>query len=404
MQFRFAGARGPCAVSILFVTAACDSEAPFEGEVETLGETLFFDEALSFNRSQSCAGCHDPERAFADGRPDHSGRAGAASLGADGVSLGDRNAPTVTYAALIPPFEFGQRVRHHKQDQHRVYEGPMGGLFHDGRASTLADQAAGPPLNPIEMGMADQAFVVNRLREDAFYVEAFPALMGVDLFGPVDAAYAAMTQAIARFEETERFTPFDAKYDRFLRGEADLSFKELTGKSLFFSQFTNCAICHQLEGNGDPVNKFRETFTGYEFHNLGVPANAELRARNGLTHTDEGLAAVTGRPEDRGKFRTPTLRNVAVTGPYMHNGVFRDLKTVVEFYDEVINPDVRAFNPETSAPWADPEVAETVATDLLKGGRPLTDLEVESLVCFLRTLTDKRYEDRIEAGSISCSD
>jgi len=109
------------------------------------------------------------------------------------------------------------------------------------------------------------------------------------------------------------------------------------GKSLFFSQqFTNCATCHQLKPNGSA----RETFTSYEYHNIGVPTNVADRVMHGLDpdFKDEGLAAnpaVTAQGM-QGKFKVPTLRNVAVTGPYMHNGVFKDLKTVIEFYDHFL--------------------------------------------------------------------
>lgn len=401
-----ARAAGLPALSLLLAALGCGDAAPPPLTVVELGERLFHDVRLSLNENQSCATCHDPERAFVDARLDGAGEVRAVSLGDDGVSLGDRNAPTAAYAAFAPAFTVGTRQRFNKQGDHRLYEGPLGGVFWDGRAGGLAAQAGGPPLNPIEMGMPDEASVALRLEADPVYEASLRAAFGDDVFEDPAAAYAAMTEAIAAYERTEAFAPFDSKYDRSLRGEAQLSFKELTGKSLFFSEFANCAICHQLHGNGDPVKKFEETFTGYEFHNIGVPVNRAAREDNGVTEPDLGLALnpAADPVEDRGKFRTPTLRNVAVTGPYMHNGVFRQLRTAVELYAHHLDPEGRPNNPETGAPWGDPEIPETVATELLEVGDPLSDDDIEALVCFLRTLTDQRYEPLIEDEGISCAD
>ncbi|MCB1329341.1 MAG: methylamine utilization protein MauG [Maritimibacter sp.] len=345
--------------------------------LEALGERLFFDVNLSANRTQACATCHDPDTAFADPR-------GMASPGDDGVSLGDRNAPTAMYAALTPAF-------------HQAEEGAwFGGQFLDGRAATLEDQAAGPPLNPIEMGMNDEAAVVARLSEDPVYVAAFPALFGDGVLDDPDAGYKAMTQAIAAFERTGTFSPFSSKYDRFLRGEAELTDLEELGRVLFFSQqFTNCNLCHQL---GESLMDPGETFTDYSYHNIGVPENVVLREANGfgVGKVDDGLAlntVVAGDPGTRGKFKTPTLRNVAVTGPYMHNGVFEDLRTVILFYNQYNTAvEERKISPETGAPFGPPPVPETLATEELTHGPALDDQRVDALVAFLKTLTDERYE------------
>jgi cytochrome c peroxidase len=347
---------------------------------EALGERLFFDVNLSLNRTQSCATCHDPAHAFADPR-------GPASPGDDGVSLGDRNAPTAAYAALTPAF-------------HRRADGEwIGGQFLDGRASTLEGQAGGPPLNPIEMGMHDEPAVVARLLEDPAYRAAFPAIYGAGVLDDVPAAYRAMTEAIAAFERTEVFAPFDSKYDRWLRGEAELTQEEELGRVLFFSQqFTNCAECHQLAaGQMDP----RETFTDYRYHNIGTPENHALRATNGVAPgtVDEGLAGnpAVADPAKRGKFRTPTLRNVAVTGPYMHNGVFEDLRTVVLFYNTFnTRSEARLINPETGAPFGPPQVPDTLSLVELEAGPALDERRIDAIVAFLNTLTDARYEHLLE--------
>lgn len=346
-----------------------------------LGETLFFDPNLSLNRTQSCATCHDPDRGFADSR------ALAASLGDDGTSLGDRNAPTAAYGGLVPPL-------HQNQGGQWV-----GGLFHDGRAPTLEDQAGGPPLNPAEMGMPDKAVVAERLRENARYRTAFPKLFGDGIFDDPDAIYEALTRAIAAFERTDTFAPFDSKYDRFLRGEATLSGEEELGRVLFFSQqFTNCSQCHQLSPS---QMDGRETFTDHRYHNIGVPQNTALRRANGVAAetVDTGLAnnPLVDAQAERGKFRTPTLRNVAVTGPYMHNGVFEDLRTVVGFYNRY-NSRVAAaqLNPETGEPFGFPPVPETLAVKELTHGPSLDDRRVDALVAFLKTLTDARYEKLLD--------
>lgn len=355
-----------------------------ETTLEDLGAALFSDADLSLNRTTACASCHAAEHAFVDVRPTAAGH--AASLGDDGRSIGVRNAPTVGYAALTPAF----RRRH---DGH--YEG---GHFLDGRAATLAEQAGGPPLNPIEMGMPDKAAVVARLREKPAYVEAFTRHFGDDVFGDDEKAFAAMTEALAAFERTAAFAPFDSKYDRFLRGEYEMTPQEELGRVLFFSpQFSNCKLCHQI--NAAAVGE-RETFTNYRFHNIGVPANAALDAANGRTGADHGLAenpAVPDGPAEAGKFKVPTLRNVAVTGPYMHNGVFADLRTVVLFYNKYNSIAARRqIDPETGAPWAPPEVAANIALPELTTGPALDDRRIDALVAFLETLTDRRYEPLLD--------
>ncbi len=365
----------------LFASAAAAQTSDWD----RLGEALFFDPNLSANRTQSCASCHDPEAGFADPRETDLGR--AVSLGDDGQSLGDRNAPTASYAALTPRF-------------HQRADGTwIGGQFWDGREPDLAGQAGGPPLNPIEMGMPNKAAVVARLQENPEYVAALTALAGADLFDDTDRAYAAMTRAIAAFESTKLFAPFDSKYDRYLRGEAELSDQEELGRVLFFSQqFTNCNLCHQLQRSPtDP----RETFSNYEYHNIGVPENTRIRPANGVAQgtVDTGLFAnpAVDDPAQRGKFKVPTLRNVAVTGPYMHNGVFDDLRTVVLFYNKYNSRSAaRQINPETGQPWQKPELPDTLAVKELTHGPALDDRRIDALVAFLNTLTDARYEDQLD--------
>ncbi|WP_242603195.1 cytochrome c peroxidase [Marinomonas sp. MED121] len=341
-----------------------------------LGSQLYFDVNLSLNRNQSCATCHNPAKGFIDDRDN--GVSGMASLGSDQVSIGDRNTPTAAYAALSPLFS-------KKQDGSYI-----GGQFHDGRASSLADQAAGPPLNPGEMAMLSKDQVLQRINENAFYKTQFAALFGEEVLVNSETAYQGMSDAIMAFEQTELFMPFDSKYDRYLRGEVAFNDQEELGRTLFFSeQFTNCNQCHQL--NSSPFYA-TETFTDFTYHNIGVPENLALRKINGVTEKDLGLFAnpdVNGQSE-QGKFKVPSLRNVAVTGPYMHNGVFQDLRTVVLFYDKYNNV-TRKVNPESGTNWLDPEVTQNLAPELTDGPA-LDDQRIDAIVAFLKTLTDERYE------------
>lgn len=367
------------------IAVAQSTDAITFESIEELGQALFFEVNLSKNRTQSCATCHDPANGFADARETRAG--GAYSLGDDGHSLGDRNAPTAAYAMFSPKFSKAEDGAY------------IGGQFLDGREPDLTDQAGGPPLNPIEMGMPDKASIVARLQENPDYVAALQAYFGTNIFAQSDAAYGAMASSLAAYETTAEFAPFDSKYDRSLRGEYVMTAEEELGKLLFFSeQFTNCNQCHQLRGSQIAE---QETFSDYKYYNIGVPTNVTGRAQNGVSvdTVDHGLMGnpAVGDAAEDGKFRTPTLRNIAVTGPYMHNGVFSDLRTVILFYNKYNSKAAaRQINPETNAPWAKPEVAGTLAVKELTIGPALEDKRIDALVAFLETLTDARYEDLLE--------
>jgi len=367
----------------LFFFAACSNErtasivkADIQKEKAQLGKTLFFDKSLSKNKTQSCATCHNPEAGFVDDRDNGVGM--QASLGDDGHSIGDRQAPSAAYAMFSPKFHYDAKKKEY-----------VGGQFWDGRESTLAGQAGGPPTNPAEMGMSSQEETIERIQENEYYVELFTKIYGQDIFLDAPKAYAAMAQAIEAFEQTKVFAPFDSKYDRYLEGKYDLTATEDLGRSLFFSNANNsCASCHTLKGE----DKKGETFTNYEFHNIGTPVNSELRAINGVKDIDVGLLNNPAVSDEihKGKYKVPTLRNVAVTAPYMHNGVFKELKTVVEFYNKY-NDKTQTVNPETGKPWAQPEVKENINIDDLKAKKQ-NDRKMEALVAFMKLLTDKRYE------------
>ncbi|MES9863286.1 MAG: cytochrome c peroxidase [Candidatus Thiodiazotropha sp. LLP2] len=368
-------------ITVLLGTSTSQADEATYNSIEALGKALYFDVNISFNRSQSCSSCHLPESGFSDPRQNLSDK--AFSLGDDGRSLGDRNAPSVAYAVYSPDF--------HKNAQGKY----IGGQFLDGREKDLQGQAGGPLLNPIEMGMPDKASVVARLMENSNYVTAFTNLFGTQVFEEAESAYDAMTKSIAAFEKTDYFSPFDSKYDRYLRGEYRMTKQEELGMTLFFSQqFTNCNLCHQLQKL--PESK-GETFTNYEYHNIGVPTNIAGRKANGLPVDlkDEGLFAnpAVHDKAQSGKFKVPTLRNVAITGPYMHNGVFKDLKTVILFYNKYnTKSSSRQINPETGALWLKPEIDKNISIKELETGPALSNKRINALIAFMMTLTDQRYE------------
>jgi cytochrome c peroxidase len=238
-----------------------------------LGKMLFFDTRLSRDRSMSCATCHDPAKGFGDGR--------ALAIGFGGKVLA-RHSPTVLNA---------------------VYNSSQ---FWDGRAGTLEEQAAGPIMAAAEMNMASEQEVVARLNLASAYTERFHAAFGEA------PSLKNIAKAIASFERT-LVTP-DSRFDRYLSGDKSaLTEQEKRGLILFIGK-ASCSSCHN--GNNLADNKF---------HVLGsTPNQAE----------DVGRYAVSKDEKDRGAFKTPTLRNVELTAPYTHNGVFRSLEEVIEFYDE----------------------------------------------------------------------
>lgn len=360
---------------------------------DKLGKSLFFDKNLSLERKTACFTCHDPEHGFIDARFSKGGVDqsvfihGAFSVGDDDTSLGGRNAPTAAYAQFTPTF--GQ--------ENGVYRG---GQFHDGRAATLKDQAMGPPLDGAEMMMPDKASVIERIEENTNYIAAFKEHYGADIFDDIDASYEAMGDAIAKFEKTEEFAPFDSKYDRFLKGEYTFTLEEERGYVLFFSNGnTNCATCHTLNSTTEASSN--ELFTNFEYENIGTPRNVEAmdaRAVLGLQDSNAtflGLGGTVNDPAHYGKTKVPTLRNIAVTGPYMNNGVFKELRTVIEFYDHMAGLGHHT-NPETGQPWGDNDHNSTINHAVLKATKALSDAKIEGIEAFLKTLTDKRYEHLVK--------
>jgi len=279
-----------------------------------LGRKLFFDPLLSSDRSISCASCHKPERAFADDLPFSKGVGG---------TLGARNTPTVMNSTARVTF------------------------FWDGRAASLEQQAIFPIENPVEMNLPIGR-ALERINSDATYARAFAEHFG----GPATAK--SLGAALAAYEKT--LETADSPYDRYQLGDdAALSESAKRGRLLFIGK-ANCASCHS-----------GEDFTSDRFENIGL--------FNGRDLTDRGRAAITGQSRDAGMFKVPSLRNVAVTAPYMHNGMFATLRAVLDYYND---PDRR--------------VSGSVNRDA-KLDRPLglAESDIEDLQAFLESLTDERF-------------
>lgn len=324
--------------------------------IEQLGKIMYQDKDFSFNSTESCQTCHHHVSGFADPTNSRDPYYTVVSLGADGVSLGGRNAPTAAYAGYSPVLQ-------------EITAGEyVGGMFWDGRATgwtlgdPLAEQAQGPPLNPVEMNMPSKEAVVQAVREST-YTHLFYTVFGGGSLDDVDSAFDNIARAIAAYERSSEVQKFSSRFD-----QGRLSSQEIRGMDLFQ---TNCAKCHSTE---DVTGK-GPLFTQYTYANIGIPINP-LLANNPI---DYGLGGFLVDAAQNGKFKVPTLRNVALTAPYGHNGYFPTLKDMVNFKN---TRDVVDWN------WDKPEVVDNLYTDENMGNLGLTDPEVNDIVAFLMTLTD----------------
>lgn len=286
---------------------------PLTKEGIALGRKLFYDPILSGDSTQSCSSCHQQQFAFSD--------PAQFSIGIDGLA-GERNASAIVNAGWLPS------------------------AFWDGRSSSLEEQALEPVTNPIEMHSSWVEAII-KLSNNSDYVLDFKSAFGSAAITKENAA-----KAIAQFERT--LISDQSKYDRYLDNQLNLTPMEAAGHNLFFSEKAECFHCH-----GSTL------FTDNDFHN------------NGLAETiiDKGYENVTGKSSDRGKFRSPTLRNIEFTAPYMHDGRFQTLEEVVNFYSDSIK----------TSDSVDPLLPND------KGGFKLSDLEKQQLVAFLKTLSDTAF-------------
>jgi cytochrome c peroxidase len=357
-------------------SALAEDPTPESGDIVALGKAIFFDSNLSLPPGQSCATCHDPAAGFAD--PNHL----AVSQGAIPVRFGNRNAQSVSYATFSPQLYFDPTT------SPAIPEGKyVGGLFWDGRADTLEDQAKQPFLNPLEMHNPNMKTVVVAVRRSE-YAGLFLEVFGPSSLKDVGQAYDFVAQALAAYMRSTEVNPFTSKYDFWKKGEAQYTEAEERGYFLFTGK-ARCFNCH-----GEPL------FTNFGHQNLGTPRNPDLPYYflppslnpDGADYIDRGLGDFlrsVGFSEEQaakedGKFKIPSLRNCAVTAPYTHNGYHQTLHEVVVFNNTRDLP---------TANWPEAEVPETVHRHPISmpgtlGRLGLTDQEIDDIVAFLNTLTD----------------
>jgi len=340
--------------------------------MQALGKKIFFDTTLSSQNNQSCASCHDPANGFADGNTSVSA---PVSPGSVSGRFGNRNAPTAAYASFIP--DFARTATDTTPDG--TPSNYRGGQFLDGRRPNLMEQAKDPFLNPAEMNNASAAEVVSKV-QSGNYATDFTDVFGSNAFADSNVAYDNIARAIAAFEASAEVNKFSSKFDDVMRGSDSFSASEQRGFDLFKGSKAKCANCHTIPDSG-PV-----LFSNFRYYNIGVPSNPQNPAVIAdASYIDNGLAenssVVTGDiATTAGKFRTPTLRNIALTAPYMHNGIYTTLEQVISHYDI-----------QVSQGFVTPEVGNNIANELTNNGTSLglSTTEQADLVNFLKTLTDR---------------
>jgi cytochrome c peroxidase len=412
-------------------------------QIILLGKLLFYDRELSVRRNEACAFCHMPETGFS-GPVSTLNQTTVSYPGSIRHRFSERRPQTHGYASYAP-------VLHYNQLQGDF----VGGVFWDMRAtglrlnSPLAEQAQGPPLNPVEMGLIDAACMVYRaserpyrpMAERVWGAQAFavkwpgdvkavcdrpgPAaasdplpvhLSDVDR-GIAQATFDQIAQAIAAYEGSEEVNPFSSKYDLVMADKATFTAEEQAGYDLFRSKASHCNECHRDGGPGE-----EPLFTDFTASNLGLPANRAIpyyeesaadgfgftaNAR-GLKFEDTGVGGFLSGPKNPdakwasqaksfiGKYKTPTLRNVDkrprtdFVKAYMHNGYLKSLEEVVHFYNtRDALPACKAGDPgEKVSCWPAPEHPETMNRRQL-GKLGLSAKEESEIVAFLKTLTDR---------------
>jgi cytochrome c peroxidase len=331
---------------------------PLTSPQAELGRDIFFDRRLSHPGGQSCATCHQPEHAFAEPL--------ATSRGAIPARVGTRNAPTLMYASLVPVPGLNPASPLVEIED----AGQIGGLFVDGRATAFEDQVLGPFFNPLEMNLAGPAELAPLLRA-APYAERLKSGLKND---SDEAWVKAAASALASFLRDPLFTPYNSRVDAFIAGERQaLSPQEEHGFNLFQSSKSKCSVCHSFAGTEDA----HPAFTDHSYVNIGLPQPKGQAP-------DPGNGQVTGQKTDLGRFRVPTLRNIALTGPWMHDGSFAKLEDVISFYN------TRDVDRQR---WGDTAYPATLSHKEL-GNLLLSADEEAALVAFLKALTDKPFEGK----------
>ena len=379
----------------------------FTGE-QVLGLLLFQDKNLSRNRNQACSSCHaltpvttlgspfNRVPGFVD--PANIKNGSAVSAGSFPARRGSLNAPSIAYAAYSPLF--------HWDENEGLY---IGGQFWNGRSSNLLSQAKQPFLNQAEMAMPNKWSVVSRLKENPVYRQLFREIYAIDLsavaFYPkstnpqptnpaaIENIYHHLAKAIGELEKSPLFNKFNAKFDYAINGKTDFTPIEKRGFELFEKK-ANCAACHISHVEKDGKGRIKPPlFTDFTYDNIGLPRNINipnnpepnlgLGGRSDIAKKDENGNEI-------GKHKVMSLRNVAITPPYGHNGVLSTLEQIVHFYN---TRDTLEVMPDNNAPgfgkkgWPKPEIGRNVNHDEL-GDLQLTPEEERAIVAFLLTLTD----------------
>jgi len=405
------------------------SAAPLSA-VAQLGKAIFFDQSLSGSGTMSCATCHDPAHHYAPAN------GLIVQLGGPGLDRpGIRPVPSLTYKIATPAFSVGAENPAEEaaeaspmaeasgtalSQQATPVAGPMagqpvvkadapadnavpqGGMFWDGRADSLEDQALGPLLSPFEMANPDAKSLYDKIKNR--YGEKLAALFGNQVLDDQSMALSEVGFALARYQVEERsFHPYSSKYDAYLRGQVKLSAAEQRGLALFDdAKKGNCASCHLDKMTDDGQ---MPAFTDYEFEALGVPRNPAIPANADPRYFDLGICGpqrdddFAHQPQNCGLFKTPTLRNAAERGVYFHNGVYHTLEEATRFYvaRDTDPASIYPKNPDGSiAKFNDLPEAYRGNIDVIdapmdrKPGQPpaLNEAEIADVVAFLKTLSD----------------
>ena len=394
--------------------------APLSAMAE-LGKQIFYDASLSSSGALSCASCHSPEHHY--GPPND----GPVMLGGRSLSRqGARAVPTLTYLERQPNFSIGpdksdddnraslaqmaalgQTAARAKKiaaqgDAAAQNIVPQGGLFWDGRADTLQDQALFPLLDPREMDGGSVDIVADKLQH-APYADYFSGLFGPGIFAKPRLLVSEAMFAVARYQfEDVSFHPYTSKFDYWLEGKARLGESELRGLKLFNDpDKANCAGCHPSMPSRDGLPPL---FTDHQYEALGAPRNAALADNRDPGHFDLGVCGpqrtdLADQTQYCGMFKAPSLRNAATRRAFFHNGIFRSLEQVLDFYD------FRDTNPEKVFPrsadgtvqkhddlpqkyHANVDVSDPPFDRRLGETPPMTAQDEADIIAFLKTLTD----------------
>ena len=365
---------------------------PSPQALSALGRQLFREPGLSASGAQACASCHDPEHAFAPAN-----RLAVQLGGPDGRQTGFRAVPSLRYAQDTPPFNehFFDNDGNDSEDQ-----GPTGGFAWDGRARSAQAQAALPLLSPQEMANASPADTVRRLAASPS-AAAFREVFGQATLDNPRLAWLGLRWALEVYQqEPSEFAPYSSRFDRAMRGEIQLNAAETRGLKVFEdAKRGNCASCHLSTGR---EGRF-PAFTDRGLIALAVPRNPALPANRDSAWFDLGLCGPF-REDFRtvddycGRFKTPSLRNVASRGVFFHNGVYRSLREVMQFYAWRDTRPERIYprRPTGGVAWANDIPVDRrngIQRDAPFGDEPgqaprLNARDIDDLVAFLQTLTD----------------